>query len=64
MCRNVVPLKVGPNSPAFAYPGTKPVNQSFVTHTDGIKTRLQQYSKHALLNTEIYFTVMAALASG
>lgn len=64
MCKNVVPLKVGPKAPTFAYPGTKPVNQSLVTQTDGITYFLQQYSRQALLKMEIYRVVIAAFASG
>jgi hypothetical protein len=64
MCTNVEVLKMSPNAPIFAYPGTKPVNQSLVTQIDGINLRLQQYSKQALLKTAIYLVVIAASASG
>lgn len=64
MCTKVDDLKISPNAPILAYPGTKPVNQSLVTQIDGIKARLQQYSKQALLNTAICLVVITASASG
>jgi len=63
MCRKVEPLKVGPNEPNLAYAGTKPVNQSLVTQTDGMIVLLQQYSRQALPKIASCLTVAAAFIS-
>lgn len=64
MCKNVVPLNVSPKAPTFAYPGIKPVNQSFVTQTDGIIPFAQQNSRHPLLKTASYLMSSAGGMSG
>lgn len=48
---NLVLLKYYPKLPFLAYPAERPVNQSFVTITEGVNCLWQQYSRTALLKT-------------
>lgn len=53
-------MKYCPKLPFLAYPAASPVNQSFVTITDGVNCLWQQYSSTALLKTANWNTTLPA----